>query len=115
MASPYLETIRSPLAQSRCHVAAADANLTGIVTILASGAPVTRETIRKALARCEHARQAMDQAIFAALGVQALDGRNLSTGDADDMWTALHVALERIEDRPEPIRTGFPEVVSAHA
>lgn len=115
MTSEYLETIRTPLATARAHVAAADANLTGIVTALAAGDAVSRETIRNALSRCDHARQEMDRAIYAALRVSALDGRALSAGDPDDMRAALFAALDRIEGKPAPVRTGFPQVVSAHA
>lgn len=108
MASEYLETIRSPLSKARALAAAADANLIGIVTALAAGDPVSRETIRSAISRCDHARQDMDRAIHAALGVHSIDGRVLSAGDSDDMWAAMLTALERIEGRPTPIRTGYP-------
>ncbi len=112
MASEYLETIRSPLSRARAHVAAADANLIGIATALAAGDAVSGATIDTALARQAHARQEMDRAIYAALGTLTLDGRTLSPGDYRDMRAALFAALSRIEGRPAPIRTGYPEVGS---
>ncbi|GJE77210.1 hypothetical protein [Methylorubrum suomiense] len=112
MASACLETIRAPLSRARQHVASADANLIGLVTSLAAKNYVSRETIDCAIARCDHARQDMDRAIYAALGVQSSDGRQLCVGDAADMRLAMTTALERIEGRPAPIRTGTPAVGS---
>lgn len=97
MASAYLETIRNPLTKARNHVMAADANLTGLVAKLAAGDVVSRETISTAIARCDHARQDMDKAIYAALDVESLNGRRLAAFDSDDMADALLTRLGRNE------------------
>lgn len=95
MTSAYLETIRNPLTLARNHVMAADANLTGLVAKLAAGDVVSVDTIRIAIARCDHARQDMDRAIYAALEVEAVNGRRLSTLDSDDLKDALLTRLCR--------------------
>ena len=97
MTSAYLETIRNPLTLARNHVMAADANLTGLVAKLAAGDVVSVETIRSAVARCDHARQSMDRAIYAALEVESLNGRQLAANDPDDMTDALLTRLGRNE------------------
>jgi hypothetical protein len=95
--SAYLETIRNPLTLARNHVMAADANLTGLVAKLAAGDVVSVETIRSAVARCDHARQDMDRAIYAALDVEFVNGRRLAAFDSDDMKDALLTRLGRNE------------------
>lgn len=97
MTSAYLETIRNPLTLARNHVMAADANLTGLVAKLAAGDVVSVETIRSAVARCDHARQGMDRAIYAALDVEFVKGRRLAALDSDDMKDALLTRLGRNE------------------
>lgn len=97
MTSSYLDTIRCPVTRARNNVMAADANLTGLVKRLASDSVETRDTIRQAIAKCRHARQDMDRAIYVMLGVEALNGRRLEAEDADDMADALLARLERNE------------------
>lgn len=107
----HFETVAA-LATARYQASAADHELISIVACLSAGDAVFGATIDNALARQAHARQEMDRAIYAALGTLTLDGRTLSPGDHRDMRAALFAALGRIEGRPAPIRTGYPEVGS---
>lgn len=114
MASPYLETVRCPVVRARNHVAFADANLTGLVARLKAGDLTDRNTIRQAIAKCQHARQDFDRAIYAALEVETLNGRRLEANDPDDMADALLARLEINEQtgRTKPYGTGLPEAHS---
>lgn len=111
MTSSYLETVRYPVVRARNHVAFADANLTGLVARLKAGDLSDRSTIRQAIAKCQHARQDFDRAIYAALEIEALNGRRLEANDPDDMADALLARLEINEQagRSKPYGTGYPE------
>lgn len=114
MASSYLETVRCPVVRARNHVAFADANLTGLVARLKAGDLTDRSTIRQAIAKCQHARQDLDRAIYAAIEVETLNGRRLAANDPDDMADALLARLEINEQagRAASYNTGYPEAHS---
>ncbi len=111
MSARHFQIVAS-LAAAQHGVMDANSHLIAIVTSLAAGDAVSRETIRNAISRCDHARQDMDRAIYAALGTLTLNGRVLSAGDLLDMRAALFAALDRIEGKPAPVCTGYPEVGS---
>lgn len=109
-----LETIRCPLAEARKHLMLAEADLNGFVTRLAANEPVSRQALRDANSRVTHYRHEIDKVRLATLEAETLNGRRLCTNDADDMGTALLVALDRIEEAKPvvPYGTGYPEAHS---
>lgn len=99
-----VERERLPLARACIALCLAEANLNGIVAQLAAGQielgiDTPENIVRQANRAVADARHAMDEARFAALEVDHLNGRPLCTNDVDDMGDALLHAIDLIETR----------------
>lgn len=101
--SDLLDTPRDPVTALRIELAKAEADLNGLISRIGAGhldigrAGVDPIVLARTIsARVYELRHALDEARFACLPFETINGSELCTNDPDDMGDALHHALDRL-------------------